>query len=98
MTISEIMLICDSYNQKQELELKTKLSMNYNLANLVSIFVNLRLNGKEVPTLQETYPEIFGETKQQQEKEDKSWMIYKEQFLDFARSHNKKWGENKIDS
>lgn len=97
MTLAEIYIICDSYNMKQEEELKTKLSMNYNLANLISIFVNLRLNGNEIPTLQQTYPNLFEVVEEQNEKDDKSWMIYKEQFLDFAHSHNKKWGENKID-
>lgn len=91
MTLYEIEIVCDSYNQKQQEDFKTKIAMNYNLANLTSIFVNLRMNGKEIPTLQQTYPDLFeGE---QEEAEDMSWQIYKEQFMDFANSHNKKWGE-----
>ena len=36
------------------------------------------------------YPDLFPDDIEEVEVEDNSWMLYKEQFIDFANEHNKK--------
>lgn len=50
--------------------------------------VSCRLNGEEVPTLEQVFPNLFNEP--QPEKEvDWAAIRLKEQLLDFAEQHNK---------
>ena len=94
----EINLIIESYNEKSEEDYKTQLVLNYSLANILSLFVSNRLSGKTIPSLKETYPNLFyNEIIQKEDKSDKSWIIFKERFIDFATQHNKKWGDKKND-
>ncbi len=87
MTLEEINLCIKSYQQKEELKAKEILASNYNSAFLIASFVGAVLNGKEIPTISQIYPDQFPEPK---EEENKAWMIYKEQMLDFAIAYNKK--------
>lgn len=90
MTLEEINLCIKSYQQKEELKAKEILASNYNSAFLIASFVGAVLNGKEIPTISQIYPDQFPELPEPKEEENKAWMIYKEQMLDFAIAHNKK--------
>ena len=59
------------------------------LALLTSIFTNRANNGKQPPTLQELYPDLF-EDELPKEEVDNSWIYYKEQMLDYAVQHNQR--------
>ena len=90
MTIGEVTLIVEAYNKKQEEEYKIQLSLDYQLASNIAYFVGLALNGKQIPSLQKTYPSLFSEVEQ---KEVKSSAIQKELLIDFAIRHNKMRGD-----
>ena len=90
MTIGEVTLIIEAYNKKQEEEYKIQLSLDYQLASNIAYFVGLALNGKQIPSLQKTYPSLFSEVEQ---KEVKSSAIQKELLIDFAIRHNKMRGD-----
>ena len=62
---------------------------NYQIALLTSIFTNRANNGKQPPTLQELYPDVF-EDELPKDTIDNSWIYYKEQMLDYAEKHNQK--------
>lgn len=94
MTVGEIVFIVDCYNEKANMEYKKDLAVNYALAQNIAVAVSCHFAGKQPPSLYETYPGLFKE-QQPEEKEDKRWMLYKEQMIDFANRHNKKRGENK---
>lgn len=94
MTIGEVVFVIDCYNEKVTNEYRKDLALNYALAQNIAVAVGCSFSGKQSPSLYETYPELFKE-QQPVVKEDKTWMLYKEQMLDFANSHNKKRGENK---
>lgn len=92
MTWGEVVPIVQVYMKKQEDEIKSKLALNYSLADMISYFTCLRLNGNKIPSLQESYPELIKDKKQ---KQDMSWMVWKEQFIDYANAHNMRLeGEN----
>ena len=91
LTIGEIRLIVLNYQEEQELKAKETVSVNYNLAMMVSTFVANSLNGKSNPSLPELFPDMFkSELEQiQKEKDELALQLYKEQMLDFANAHNK---------
>lgn len=89
MTIGEIDLLIKTFQEKEEIRAKEILASNYNLASMIASFISCSLAGKQIPDINELYPQF------QEEKpieEDKSWMIYKEQMIDFAIAHNKQRG------
>jgi hypothetical protein len=95
LTIGEIKLITENYRQEEENKAKERVASNYNLAMMVSTFVNNGLNGKPIPSIEELYPKLFVDNTAQQEEEQKrrdelALALYKEQMLDFAAAHNKK--------
>lgn len=61
---------------------------------MTASFVLKGLDGKQIPSIGEMFPEIFQEQddlkKQQEDLDYKRAMLYKEQMLDFATAHNKK--------
>ena len=69
--------------------MKGDVANNYMIASLTASFVSSVFSGNEIPTLSEVYPDLFKEEQKEEEIEDKSWMLYKEQFIDFANAHNK---------
>jgi len=70
-----------------------EITNNYNLAVQISYFVNLGLNGKPVPKIEELYPGLFTPNKPV---EDNRWMLWKEQMIDFANRHNKRRQSQKV--
>lgn len=90
MTIGEIDLLIKTFQEKEEIRAKEILASNYNLASMVATFVGCSLTGKQIPDINELYPTQFQEEKPIED--DKSWMIYKEQMIDFAIAHNKQRG------
>lgn len=90
MTIGEINLLIQTFQEKEEMRAKEIIATNYNLATMVATFVGCSLAGKQIPDINELYPTQFQEEKPIEE--DKSWMIYKEQMIDFAIAHNKQRG------
>ena len=98
MTIGEISLVIKSFQKREEIKAKEILATNYNSAFMIASFVGDILNGKKIPSINELYPNQFPKEEVPVE-EDKSWMLYKEQMLDFAAAHNKNRQRkvNKID-
>ena len=90
MTIGEIDLLIKTFQEKEEIRAKEILASNYNLASMIASFGGCSLAGKQIPDINELYPTQFQENKPIEE--DKSWMIYKEQMIDFAIAHNKQGG------
>ena len=88
LSLAELNMIIEAHSEIQEKQLKVTAIQNYQLVNLISIDVSCRLNGEEVPTLEQVFPNLFNEP--QQEKEvDWAAIRLKEQLLDFAEQHNK---------
>ena len=97
MTVGEVVFIINCYNERVTNDYKKDLALNYALAQNIAVAIGCSFSGKQTPSLYETYPELFQEQQPAAAKikEDKAWMLYKEQMLDFANSHNKKRGEIK---
>ena len=95
MTVGEISLIVDAYNKKQVEDYKIQLSLDYQLAANISHFMGRVLNGKQIPSLQETYPSLFSDENEVEQKEDKSlaFALQKEQFLDYIYECKKMRGD-----
>lgn len=83
MTWGEIVPIVQVYMKKQEDDIKSKIALNYSLADMMSYFVCLRLDGKKIPNLHDSYPDLF-EEKRQKPKEI-SYIVWREQFHEYAR-------------
>lgn len=88
-TYGEIVDLINAYRENQEERTKERISDNYQIALLTSIFTNRANNGKQPPTLQELYPNLF-EDELPKEEVDNSWIYYKEQMLDYAVQHNQR--------
>ena len=88
LSLAELNMIIEAHSEIQERQLKATAIENYQLANLISLDVSYRLNGEEVPTLEQVFPNLFNEP-QQEEEVDWAAIRLKEQLLDFAEQHNK---------
>ena len=87
LTYGEILEYLNLYRDNKELQVKEQ-SMNiYQTALLTAIFINRANNGKQPPTINEVYPNLF-QSDELPETIDNSWIIYKEQMLDYAEQHN----------
>lgn len=95
MTIKEVVMIIEAFNERTKNDFKQTLALNYSLAQTIAVAVDCRLNGKQPPSLYETYPDLFAEElKEKRAKEQAAALeLYKAQFLDFANRHNKRRGE-----
>lgn len=93
MTVGEVTLIVETYNKKQEEEYKIQLSLDYQLASNIAYFVGLALNGKQIPSLQKTYPSLFNEEVKQKEDKSLAFALQKEQFLDYVYEYKKMRGD-----
>ena len=89
LSLAELNMIIEAHSEIQEKQLKITAIQNYQLANLISIDVSCRLNGEEVPTLEQVFPNLFNEPQQEKEEVDWAAIRLKEQLLDFAEQHNK---------
>ena len=56
-----IQMYFDNYSQNMKDKEKETLITNYNLATMISSFVNMGLNGKKPPSIGTMYPELFSE-------------------------------------
>lgn len=92
MTLAEMMIYFDCYEERESVKAKEIIVTNYNLAYSIALFINNSLNGESIPTINDLYPEMFGEAVKNEEKPvmDYNLIRIKEQLLDFAESHNKK--------
>lgn len=88
LSLAELNMIIEAHSEIQERQLKATAIENYQLAFLISMDVSCRLNGEEVPTLEQVFPNLFNEP-QQEEEVDWAAIRLKEQLLDFAEQHNK---------
>ena len=88
MTVGEISIYFNAYNEKEKQRQKEIIATNYNLASLISSFINRTMSGKQIPGIYELYPDLF-------EAPLESWEIYKAQFADFADKFNKQRGGKK---
>lgn len=82
-TIKEILLLIKTFKDNE----KNRKMNIYDSAQLIATCVLNGLNGKPFPAIYEFYPSLFAAPEPE---EDKSWMLYKEQMIDFANSFNKK--------
>ena len=89
LSLAELNMIIEAHSEIQERQLKATAIENYQLANLISIDVSCRLNGEEVPTLEQVFPNLFNEPQQEEKEVDWAAIRLKEQLLDFAEQHNK---------
>jgi hypothetical protein len=89
-TFGEIIDTIQAVNNKRQEEAKEQIAKDYNMATMISSFVSYRLNGKQIPKLNELYPGLF----QEQQQED-NWQIQKEMMIDYAIRVNKQRSKNK---
>lgn len=82
MTYGEIVMYIEEMGKKVLID-------NYSLANLISAFVSNGLNGKKNPPIEELYPQIFGNTIENEDDEMARTNFIKDQWITFAAHHNK---------
>ena len=87
-TYGEIIDFLNDYKDKEEQRVKEQAMNTYQQALLTAIFINRANNGKQPPSIQEIYPNLF--TEDIPEAVDNSWLLYKEQMLDYAELHNQR--------
>lgn len=87
LTYGEILMLMNNYKEQREEKSKEEIANNYQIAYLTSIFTNKANNGKQPPTLQEMYPDLFP-VEENEETESNSWLFYKEKMIDYAQEHN----------
>lgn len=89
MTLGEITLILKTFRDKEEQRAKEQTAIMYNQSVMIADFVSLRFNGKDLPSYQELFPSE--EQKEvNKEVEYKKAMLLKEQFMFYAKEHNKR--------
>lgn len=69
MTLGEIVLYVDAFNQKMEIERKKQAEVAYTEATLVASFILGGFGGKNPPKIEELFPDIYEATKTEEEKE-----------------------------
>ena len=87
LTLGEINLCIDTYNKEQSEKAKERVNMAYLFSSLTSRFVNLQLNGKKIPPIDEVFPALQEEAPQEQI--DKAMALRRDQWIAFAEHHNK---------
>ena len=97
MTYGEALDAVNAFIKKEQKRQKEQASSTYSLATLIKLGV-ASLFDKEAkyPSINELYPGVFErETKEANKiQEEKQMIAWKQNMLDFAKRHNKKWGEN----
>ena len=61
LTLYEVRMVIEAGADKLEYELRLKTQFNFELAQNTAIAIMSRLEGKKPPTLQDTYPTLFGD-------------------------------------
>lgn len=88
LTFKEIKDCIKQFAERQEAENKNQIMRNYETANLISYFMALRLDGKQIPTFEELYPSLVDDRMKEQRAEQET-MAYKSEWIAFAERHNK---------
>lgn len=83
-TLDEIECYIKAYNEK----VKSDITLSYLTAKQTAQFIGLSLNGKEIPSLYESYPSLFT-AEAAAEVEAIQLEIMKEQMLAFADGRNR---------
>ena len=88
MTIKEI----NQFIKSIQLIEKQKIQEIYLQASLQANFVGYILNGKQIPPIQNVFPEMYQELIEQDQKrqQELALALYKEQMIDWANAVNKK--------
>lgn len=98
MTYGEIIDTLKAAIKKRENVQKEKAIMDYKLAGLIASNVSTLLSKDAyIPSLVEAYEFLFQVEKKIQDeiKAEREMKIWKQRMLDYAETHNRKWGENK---
>ena len=94
MTNYEIIQYLKAIQQKQ----KEQREAIYLEAQLTANFVGYVLNGKQIPPIQNVFPETFKVAEQDKKKQEELQLaLYKEQMIDWAKAHNKQRAKIKKD-
>ena len=94
MTNYEIIQYLKAIQQKQ----KEQREAIYLEAQLTANFVGYVLNGKQIPPIQNVFPEAFKVAEQDKKKQEELQLaLYKEQMIDWAKAHNKQRAKTKKD-
>ena len=94
MTNYEIIQYLKAIQQKQ----KEQREAIYLEAQLTANFVGYVLNGKQIPPIQNVFPETFKVAEQYKKKQEELQLaLYKEQMIDWANAHNKQREKTKKD-
>ena len=94
MTNYEIIQYLKAIQQKQ----KEQREAIYLEAQLTANFVGYVLNGKQIPPIQNVFPETFTVAEQDKKKQQElALALYKEQMIDWANAHNKQRAKTKKD-
>ena len=94
MTNYEIIQYLKTIQQKQ----KEQREAIYLEAQLTANFVGYVLNGKQIPPIQNVFPETFKVAEQDKKKQEELQLaLYKEQMIDWAKAHNKQRAKTKKD-
>ena len=94
MTNYEIIQYLKAIQQKQ----KEQREAIYLEAQLTANFVGYVLNGKQIPPIQNVFPETFKVAEQDKKKQEELQLaLYKEQMIDWAKAHNKQRAKQKKD-
>lgn len=87
MSVDEIRVLAKVQSELQEEREKKELNELYLTAFLTASFVGRMLNGRQLPSIYETFPNVFTEPEQ-------DWQAYEAKFMSFAEQHNKQRGGN----
>ena len=99
MTPGEVSRAIQSYNRLTMRQARDKASFDYIQAQLIIKGVSIILSGKgQMPTIQETYPELFEEVIREQEEkiQERKDELSALRFKMFAQSHNNKFKNEEV--
>lgn len=92
------------YNRIVRDKAKEQITLNYNLAMMISSFVGCSMSGQKIPSFSEMYPSLVTSDPEQDFKDAHNGltraeynraMMAKEQMIDFANKRNKLLKEGK---
>ena len=88
-TLGEINLMIKVYADIRKEKHKENLITQYNTAYSIAMFTVGLLNGKQIPSIYQLFPNDFKE-EATIEQDLIAMALYKEQMLDYAMAHNKR--------
>ena len=89
MTIKEINQFIKSIQQREK-QIRQNI---YLQASLQANFVGFILNGKQIPPIQEIFPEIYQEEIEldRKKREENEAILFEYQMMAWAKAHNEQW-------